>query len=247
MPEEDARRGQSKRNQGLRRMLLPARSQISVALCLGLVGFAIMAQVGIREGQDPYASMRRDDLIALLDTLTDETERLNNEVAELENTRDALRSGADAQQIAEAEAQRRRDSIEILSGAVAASGPGIRVTISAPAGAISADLMLDAIEELRDAGAEVIEINDSIRLAAQSWVQTRGDMLIIDGVQVSLPITIDAIGDSHSLAEGTRFRGGLVSQIEADSVGGSVTVEESEQITITALRLPQKNQFARPA
>ncbi len=92
--------------------------------------------------------------------------------------------------------------------------------------------MLDAIRELRDAGAEVIEVNHSIRLVAQSWVDESGDGLVIDDKPVTLPITIVAIGEPHALAEGARFRGGLVSQVESSTVGGSVAIEEHDQVTI---------------
>lgn len=227
-------------------LLRPSTAQLSLGVGLAMVAFAAISQFGTSTSQNHYDSMRRDDLIALLDTLTDETERLTNEVTELERTRDALQSGADAQEIAAAEAQQRQDSINILSGAVGATGPGIRVTISAPAGAIDADLILDAVQELRDSGAEVIEINDSIRLVAQSWMQMNNGTLVIDGQQVDLPITIDAIGDPQTLAEGTRFRGGLVSQIQAENIGGSVAIEESHEIMITALRTTSEPEFARP-
>ena len=107
--------------------------------------------------------------------------------------------------------------------------------------------MLDAIQELRDAGAEVIEINDSIRIVAQSWVGDSAQGLVIDDQRVELPLVIEAIGDSHSLAEGARFRGGLVSQVESQKVGGSVAIEELDEVSITSLHQTRAPRHAQPA
>lgn len=228
-------------------LLKPSRAQLAWALALCLVAFGAVVQLQSTQAGDRYAGMRRDDLVALLDGLTSESERLQAEVAELERTRDALQSGADAQEVAQAEAQRRADGLAILAGTAPAVGPGVRVIISAPQGRVSADLMLDAIQELRDAGAEVIELNDQIRLVAQSWVVETQSGLVIDDQALTLPIQIEAIGDSHSLAEAMRFRGGLVSQIESQQVGGSVVIEQLDSVQIDALHTPRVPQYARPA
>ena len=85
---------------------------------------AIVIQVQSSAKDDQYAALRRDDLVQLLDGLTTETDQLTAEVAELERTRDALASGADAEAVAAQEAQKRADTLKgILAGTVAAVGP----------------------------------------------------------------------------------------------------------------------------
>lgn len=227
--------------------LRPSKMQLSLAVALCLLAMAVVIQVQSAAETDRYAQMRRDDLVQLLDVMTQETERLSGEVAELERARDALQSGADAEQVAAAEAKRRADALAILAGSAPASGPGVRITISAAPGRISADLMLDAIQELRDAGAEVIGINGTIRLVAQSWVRESGAELMIDDHQVNLPIMIEAIGDPHALAEGARFRGGLVSQVESQKVGGAVIIEQLDMIVIDSLSTARAPSYAQPA
>ncbi|MDI9628323.1 MAG: DUF881 domain-containing protein [Acidobacteriota bacterium] len=225
----------------------PSRTQLAWGIALCLVALAVVVQVQSAQSRDRYAGMRGDDLVQLLDGLTQESERLTDEVAALERTLEALQSGADADEIARQEAQRRADGLAILAGTQPAVGPGVRITISAPEGRITADLMLDAIQELRDAGAEVIEINDSIRLVAQSWVSESPQGLLIDDQSVELPIVIEAIGDPHALAEGARFRGGLVSQVESQKVGGSVAIVESPEVEIASLHQPRAPRYAEPA
>lgn len=225
----------------------PTLGQAAVSVALCLVAMAIVIQVRSSSTNNRYSAMRRDDLVQLLDSLTQEQNRLEAEVNGLQQTRDALQSGADAQKVAEQEAQRRADGLAILAGTVPAAGPGVHIVLSAPPGRISADLLIDTIQELRDAGAEVIAVNGSIRLVAQSWVDDSSGTLVIDGRPVNLPIVIDAIGEPHALAEGMRFRGGVVSQVEGQKVGGSVSIDELSDVRITSVRAAATPVYARPA
>ncbi len=83
------------------------------------------------------------------------------------------------------------------------------------------------MEELRDAGAEVIELNDTVRLVMRSWFSTDpSGRVTADGVALEEPYVIEAIGDPATLEAGARFRGGLVSEIEGERVGGRVQITQ---------------------
>lgn len=229
-----------------RRLLAHGRSQLIMAVALCLVAGATVTQIKATATTSTYSSLRRTDLVAMLDDLQTESRRQQEEIDALEDTKRQLESGADSMRVAREEAQRRLDEAQLLGGSVPATGPGITMVITAPAGNVTADMMLEAIQELRDAGAEAIEFNDSVRLVAQSWVGRQSGALVVDGQQVTLPITIDAIGDPHSLEEGARFRGGIVSQLEADAVKGSVTITASQAVEVTSLHYGEPPRYARP-
>ena len=228
--------------------LHPGRGQIVAALILFVVGMAGVMQIRINTGDDTYATARREDLISLLDGLGAESRRLEGEIAELERTKAGLQSGADSQRIARENAEKRREELSILAGTLQAEGPGIRMQISDPNFRVSYGVLLNAIGELRDAGAEVIELNDSVRVVASTWFGTNatGDLLV-DGKRVTRPITIEAIGDSHSLEEGARFRGGIVSEIEGPKIGGHVSIEPLARVVVASLHDTTDNQYARSA
>ena len=59
----------------------------------------------------------------------------------------------------------------ILAGTVAAEGPGIVVTID---GVDDAALLLDTVQELRDAGAEAIQLGDVRVVASTYFTQAPG-------------------------------------------------------------------------
>ncbi len=225
----------------------PSRGHLVVAALLLVFGLVATMQVRSRAGQEDYSGLRRTELVAILDDLTAESRRLEAEIAELKATQQQLLSGADRQRVAQQEADRRRKELSILSGAAPAVGEGIRVVIADPNQAVGETLLLNALEELRDAGAEVMEVNDTVRVVASSWIGSDGNDLVMDGVALRRPFVIDAIGEPHALTEALRYRGGLVSEIQDEKVGGAVSIESSERIEITATREPATPEFAKPA
>lgn len=247
MPDEAVKRHLPTFRQAVQDFLRPSRTQLVIGVILLLCGLAVTLQVRTSaDGQD-YSTLRRSELIGILDDLNAETRRLETELASLEATRLQLQSGVDRQRVAREEAQKRLDVLSILGGTVPAEGPGVRITIHDPRRAVTADIVLNALEELRDAGAEVIEVNDTIRVVASSWVGAGDNGLLIDGVEVDRPIVIEVIGESHALTEAARFRGGLVSEVSDDRIGGEVTIVSEPKITVATVRPPRALEFARPA
>ena len=228
-------------------LLHPGRGQILAAIILFIVGVAGVMQFRINAADDTYATARREDLVQLLDGLGAESRRLEGEIAQLEQTRSSLRSGADTQRVARAEAERHLTELSILAGTAPAEGRGIRMRIADPNAAVDAGVLLDAVEEMRDAGAEVIEVNNTIRVVASTWFGSDARGLVIDDKPVSRPITLEVIGDPHSLEEAAQFRGGIVSEITGPRIGGQVQLEQEDRLVIESLHEPRENQYARPA
>lgn len=232
----------------LRTLLLrPGRGQVIAAVFLFVVGLGAVVQVRLSNADDAYANARREDLIQILDGLGAESRRLENEVAELERTKSDLQSGADRQQVARTQTERRLNQLAILAGTAPAVGPGVRMTISDPKSLVTGEVLLDAVEEMRDAGAEVIEINDSVRVVASSWFGTRNSEVVVDDRVLTRPITLEVIGDSHSLEEAASFRGGLVSEITGPRIGGQVSIQRIQRLEIVSLHTAPDTQYARPA
>ncbi len=141
-----------------RRLLAPRlrRVDVAVALLLGLLGFAAVVQVRSTQEEGPLAAARQEDLVQILDDLANRDRRLRAEVAALEQTRRELTSGTGRTSAALEEARRRAQLLGVLAGNVPATGPGVRLTMTDPDGALRPDILLDALEELRAAGAEQV-------------------------------------------------------------------------------------------
>ena len=228
-----------------RALVRPTRVHLLVGAILLVCALAVTVQLRTKAEQQDYSTLRRTELIALLDDLTAESRRLDAEAADLQRTQAELRTGVDRQKVAQAEVERRRDELGILAGTRPAVGEGVRVMISDPKGSVGESILLDALEELRDAGAEVIEVNDEVRVVASTWVSSDGGSVVMDGKALTRPLTLEAIGDPHALTEALSFRGGLVSEIS--DAGGHVTIMAEDEVRITTTRTVEPPRFAKPA
>lgn len=224
----------------------PSKGQVVLAIILCLCSLAVVTQVRSRSQDDPFATMRRADLVTMLDSLSGSSRQLDAELADLRQTERQLQTGADSRRAARAQADQRLSQLSVMEGTVPVGGPGVTIRISDPQSKVTSDMVLDAVEELRDAGAEAIAINGSMRVVANTWFSSGADGLTVDGRTVSRPITIAVIGDPHALEEGATFRGGMVSQMQASQVGATVAISRSQQIRINAVAKPRPMTHATP-
>lgn len=232
--------------QRLRRALLrPTRGQVVVAVLLGLLGYAAVTQVRFNEVDNTYAGLREQDLIDVLNGLAGTTERAESEISRLQRTRDDLQSSTGAREAALAQAQQEAQTLSILAGLVPVTGPGIRVTITEVDGSVDVDSVVDMVQELRTAGAEAIEVNDEVRVVAQTSFEDSVGGIEIGGTQVSSPYVFEVIGDPHTLSSsGMDFPKGPRDQFEDD--GATVEVEELASLDIESVVEPRKPGYAEP-
>src|SRR4051812_48343872 len=173
----------------------PSRNQVTAAVLLGLLGFAAVVQVRANDVDNRYAGASQQDLIQLINAQQLAEQRVEQQITQLERSRDALQSDTAASQAALDLARRQSASLAILAGTSPASGPGIEATVAGPPGSVGTQQLVNGIQELRDAGAEAMEVNDTVRLVGQSAISDGpGDSVVIDGHQLEPPFVIDAIG-----------------------------------------------------
>lgn len=226
------------------RQMFAARASKATLLAAGLtlaLGFAIATQ--IQQNQEGgLATLRQDELVRVLDDVTQRSARLDRQVRELEVQRDQLQSGADRAKAATEQAQARLDQLAILAGTVKATGPGIRMTITDSSGAVRASGLLDVLQELRDAGAEVVQFG-TVRIVAGSYFSDAGSSITVDGQSLSRPYVILAIGDPQTLASAMNIPGGIVDSMKR--LGASASVNQLTNVTIDALHTPKTPRYAQ--
>jgi uncharacterized protein YlxW (UPF0749 family) len=223
------------------------RNSLSIKIVVGvlcaLLGFALAIQVRRTANGDALSSARPDDLVALLDSLQHREDDLTAEIADLRATLDRLRSSGASSAEALAEAERQADALGILTGTVPAQGPGVRIQIADPAGTVPPEVLLDAIQELRNAGAEAFQVN-TIRIGVDSAFTGVGGRIVLDRTALSAPYTILAIGDPPTLSAALAIPGGVQDTVRR--AGGTMTVTQSTSVLVSALRPPRAPIYARP-
>jgi len=218
-------------------------TQSLVAILIGALALAITLQVRDKPSDD-FENARSEDLVELLKSLDAVNQRLDRQITELTDTRDDLLDSSKQSSAVQDQARAQADALAILSGTAPAVGPGVVVTISDPNNGVDAGALLDSIEELRNAGAEAISVNGTVRVVGQTYLIDTDEGIRIGGRDIQPPYVIQAIGDTDTMATATQIPGGLVDTIERR--GGMVSVLRREAVTITALADVRAPEYARP-
>ncbi|MFE0477659.1 DUF881 domain-containing protein [Streptomyces sp. NPDC058947] len=219
------------------------RAQLIVALLLFGLGFGLAVQVASNsDGDSALRGARQEDLVRILDELDDRTQRLEDEKQGLEKQRDELENSSDQAEEARKQTIEKERQLGILAGTVAAQGPGITMTIEDTKGTVEADMLLDAIQELRAAGAEAIQVN-GVRVVAGTYLADSGKGVSVDGNKINAPYRFKVIGKPQDLEPALNIPGGVVQTLEKEQA--TVTVERSTKIVVDALRAAKRPDYAR--
>jgi len=225
-----------------RRRRDPLASALIGVLTL-LLGFALAVQVRATDTPQQLEGAREEDLIRILDELDTSEERLRAQIADQRDALQQLTSSGSQSAAALTEAQELAESIGILNGTVAAEGPGITLDIRDPSDQVQVADLLDAIQELRGAGAETMEIDD-VRVGESTAVTGDPGALLVDGRPITSPYEFVVIGDPQNLETALNIPGGVVQRVA--SRGGTATIESSRQVQVDALRPLDEPQYAAP-
>lgn len=218
------------------------RAQLVVALLLFVLGLGLAIQVRSTSDNSALRGARQEDLVRILDELDDRTQRLEDEKTRLDSQRSELESSSDQAEEARKQTQEKEQQLGILAGTVAAEGPGITLTITDSSGAIESDMLLDAIQELRAAGAEAIQVN-GVRVVADSYFSGSGSDMRIDGTKVAAPYVFKVIGKPEDLEPALNIPGGVVQTLEKEQA--TATVQRSGKIVVDALRPAKRPDYAQ--
>lgn len=213
---------------------------ITAALCVAF-GFALAVQVAQSTG-DQLASLRQDELVRLLDEVTQRGDQLEAEVTNLTQARDDLRSADGRDRAARELAEQRAEYEGILSGRLPAEGPGVVIEIASEPGTISAADMFNALEELRNAGVEAQEINNVRIVTSSHFTETVDGHIMLDGNLLNVPYVWTAIGDPDTVGPALEIPGGALPTLRDH--GATATVVRQDNVAVDATRAPEDPEHA---
>lgn len=209
------------------------RGQLIVALLCAVLGFAVAAQVRSNDKDTKFANARQDELVGILGDLSERSDRLRSDIRDLDDTKAGLERDTQGQAALQ-DARRRAQTYGILAGTLPATGPGIELTVEDPQSRVRAASLLDTLEELRDAGAEVVQV-DGVRVGVSTYfTDAGGGSVVADGSTLTRPYRFLAIGDPHTLATALNIPGGVLRSLRNSGAEGMVT--QRQKITIQAVR-----------
>lgn len=212
----------------------PNRPHLLIGLLFLVLGLLVTVAI-VRPGEEEeWRNARTEDLVQILDDLSARRDRLEAEAARLTELQRDLEAGSTVE--AAAEARRRLAALQVLTGTTAVTGPGVTISITDPEGTVDAPLLLDAVQELRDAGAEAIQVGQQ-RVVVDTWFADTADGIVVNGEAIESPLRIIAIGDPDTMAAALSIPGGVADSVRtrgadfaastSQALGISVTVPES--------------------
>ena len=123
------------------------------------------------------------------------------------------------------------EQVNLVLGRTDVEGQGITITLQenkdAEAGIISDNLNM-IVNELKEAGAEAISVNEQ-RVVPTTSIECGGNIITVNGQKIGSPFVIKAIGLPENLANLNRA-GGYLSYMKSASIG--VDLKKSNNITI---------------
>jgi uncharacterized protein YlxW (UPF0749 family) len=217
-----------------------------VLLVTGLVGFLLVSQLrGTERFRQRLQAESEPDLTRILASLSTEADNLRDEISSLELQLLTLQNSTQQEETAVGAAQDQVRTLQVLAGTVSVTGPGITLVIQDPRASVAYDTLIDIVQELRDAGAEAVAVNDQ-RVGAASSFSEREGHVALDGTVLVAPYRVTAIGPSSTLDGGLKIPGGAIDALEALR-GVSTRVERSASLQIPALARPPTFKVAKPS
>ena len=207
-------------------------SSILIALMCALLGFAYMSQ--INNTKSTYETMDESELVRLLNESNTQISNLEQRKTQLNSQLNSLKSAANEQEQARKIAKQNEETSGLISGRRIGRGLTTKV---------DASIMFNLIEELRNAGAEVIAINN-VRVITSTYIQDAEEGLIVDGTTIKPTYTVKAIGNPQELSNAVDIAGGVGAQLQV-KYGSNVNVQPSDSIIIDEVREATQNQYAK--
>lgn len=202
-------------------------------LCL-ILTFAITVQLRVSSLSESESSQTK-----ITDKLKDEIFRLNDENVKLaekfQNTTSEL---DDARNQAAQNDSSSKDTSElikkytIVSGKTDVTGQGIIIKYKPSDNEAKADIvkdLRDIVNEIKNAGAEAIEINNQ-RIVGTTAIEMVKNKIEINDTEVSENFIIKAIGDSNLMYSGLIRPGGTIENIRESGVSIEINSENTIKI-----------------
>jgi uncharacterized protein YlxW (UPF0749 family) len=197
---------------------------------LFVLGLLVIVQLRSQSVGSDLDTRSTEELTTLVANLNSRNDQLRSEVARLE----ASLAGVVAdRQTGRSSVDRLREDVARIrawAGIDAVVGSGVRVSVRGPLGAAGTS---ELINELRNAGAEAVAVED-LRLVPGVAVGGESGALVVGDVPLDDPFEIAAIGRSDVLSGSLSRVGGILARLAVTDPDVMVTVTPLERMMLPA-------------
>jgi uncharacterized protein YlxW (UPF0749 family) len=201
------------------------RSQLTIAAVAFLLGLLFVVQLRSQTGGSALQALSTQDLTTLVASLNSQNDRLRSQIGTLQDQLGELRANRATGATSVGEIASELGRLRAWAGLDAVSGRGITITVS---GRVEAGAVDDLLNELHNAGAEAIALED-IRVVARTTVSGLPGSLDVDGYILGDPFRIRVIGKPETLVGSLTRAGGIIAQLAATDPEATIDVEPTEE------------------
>ncbi|MEO8250878.1 MAG: DUF881 domain-containing protein [Chloroflexota bacterium] len=207
-------------------------ARISFMLVAMLIGVLAVGQLNAHARPSEVSNLSAQELSTLIETLTARNRELRTGLADIrEQLREYELSGPQSQSTLQVSREDLR-RITAFGGLAAVDGQGIEMDVD---GSLDAIALNDLVNELRNAGAEAIAV-DNVRITARSVAIQGPSSLEIDGVAVGRRLSLKAIGSPDGLLGAMQRPGGIISQLKL-VIRATIQVRQVDALELPATKL----------
>ena len=219
-----------------------------VILCLTffLLSFAITVQLRVTSTADSEVTQEKivTELKDKIFELNGDNEKLAKKYEQSQQTLEEVRTRAAENDTSNKEKNDLIRKYTLIQGDTDVKGPGTIVRYyplekksngdEVGPSDITKDL-IDIVNELKNAGAEAIAVND-IRITSTSSIEMEKNNIVIDGKRIARPFVVKAIGNSETMNSSLIRPGGTIELIKNDRakielvIAKEVKIERAENI-----------------
>lgn len=218
-------------------------SQLSLTAVAFVLGLLVVVQLRGQTGGSALQGLSAQNLTTLVASLNAANDRLRSEVSTLQDQLDVLRADRATGATSVGQLQSDLGRIRAWAGLDPVAGRGVEIVVS---GEIDASAVADLLNELRNAGAEAIAVED-IRVVARTTVSGVPGALDLDGFLLRDPFAIRAIGRPETLVGSLTRVGGIIAELSATTPSATVDVRAvDEQMILPASKRDLVPDHGRP-
>jgi uncharacterized protein YlxW (UPF0749 family) len=219
----------------------PARVRHRVMLTAAalVLGFLIAVAASQNYRSAPEAEKQRKELITRINQADDRLTGLRTTQIQLADEVRRLQAEGLSNTTDGTALQQRVDDLELQTGAVAVTGPGVKAVVDDAKDADKEGRLLDVdlqqlVNGLWTAGAEAVSVNGH-RLTAMTAIRSAGSAITVDYVSLTPPYTVLAIGDTGTLpARFAQSSGGQWVQYLVSNFGVRMTITTEDSLLVPA-------------
>jgi uncharacterized protein YlxW (UPF0749 family) len=216
-------------------------AQLSLFAVALLIGVLLVGQLRSQARPTEISSLSAQELSQLVDTLSDRNRELRSALTDLRETlREYRVAGSQGQSALDVSREDLR-RITAFGGLAAVQGQGIVLDVE---GDLDAIALNDLLNELRNAGAEALAVDD-IRITHRSVAVQGPTSLVIDGFEVERSFSLEAIGSPEGLLATIERPGGIIAQLQ-QFISASIVARQDDDISLPATAVSLEPQVAQP-